>query len=189
LDERGWRRQEDDVADTQVLAEFQERHRRWSDQVERLFMQGAIAVLVLLVLVQTLALHPALRRILNQLEGLEGYAWNREQVWGEDVVIPAAAEGRPAGAVHTLTVVLMNRPAAPEAKLLVGGKEVGRFRQGKLTVPVAPGQPVVVDGTGTAEALVFRVVGAPGLAAPALGQQVTTRGDRQHLGTVRLQRP
>lgn len=91
----------------------------------------------------------------------------------------AAARGR-------VTVVLLSRPAAAEVKLLVAGEAAGDFAQGRVTVAVLPGQEVAVDGRASDVPLTFRVVGADGLAVPALGSQVTTHGDICSLGQARL---
>jgi len=181
------------------VEEYQQTHRRLSDRVERLLMQLVILGLVGLVLVQSMALYPPVRRMINLLEGQDGYALQQDSpVWQQLVerarstltaaneepqpqVVPAGA----AAANLSITVVLMNAPSAPQAKLLVGGKVAGHFEGGTVTCPVQAGQMVAVDGTGTDQELTFRVVAAPGLSQPVLGHEVTTRGNRQNVGMVR----
>lgn len=100
---------------------------------------------------------------------------------------PVAAPAATAAAVRgRVTVVLLSRPAAADVKLLVAGEAAGDFAQGRVTVTVLPGQEVAVDGRETDVPLTFRVVGADGLAVPALGSQVTTHGDIRSLGQARL---
>ncbi|HYG60499.1 MAG TPA: hypothetical protein VD902_20700 [Symbiobacteriaceae bacterium] len=178
------------------LREYQETHRRFSDRVERLVMQLVILGLVGLVLVQSLAISSPVRRIANLMEGEDGYALTQDSPdWGrlvgltgddtaeaeEPQVVPVGAAAK----TTSITVVLMNAPSAPKARLMVGGRVVGTFAEGTVTSRVDPGQMVAVDGTATDEELVFRVVAAPGLSHPPLGHEVTTRGSRQNLGTTR----
>jgi len=152
------------------MQEFEAKHRRLSDRVERVLMQLVILGLVAVVLVQTLAVVPSLRQKLNLLEGTDGYA---------------VAAATPAAKAYKLTVHLDTMRSAPEAKLLVAGKAVASFAEGQATASVEPGQLVAVDGSRYEQALTFRVVAAPGLDSPPLGGEVTTRGDRQSLGVVR----
>lgn len=192
---------EDDEAE---LDGFRQTHQRLSDRVERLVMQVVILGLVALVLVQMLIVNPSIRRIANLMEGTDGVVLTRDPEWlqalkGMVTPVPAVAgrqqtaapPAEPAVAAaaslgeRELRVVLMNSPNA-DAKLLVGGRTAADFSQGSVTVRVKPGQLVVIDGTHTDAKLVFRVVKADGLAAPALGDEVTTEGNRQRLGVARF---
>lgn len=169
---------------------FQETHRSLSDRVERVLMQAVILGLVTLTLVQTLQVVPFIRRQLSITEALEGItyeeflAWLPEREAAEPLGLEAAPVSRMADPL-TLTVVLVSKERAPEARLLLDGQVVGTFAEAALTVAVTPGQQVEVDGTQVPEALTFRVVGASGLASPALGSSVVTRRSREILGEVR----
>lgn len=174
-----WRDEEEQ--EQEEIAEFQDRHRSFADRVERLLMQLVVLGLVLLVLVQAFQLNRFTRLLL--LEGVtagEVAAWSR----------PAAAEERvqtasSMAAPMRLRVVSVTRRTAPGARLLVDGQPAGHFGTGSVAIDVRPGQVLVVDGAGYREPLIFRVVEVSGLADPALGAQVTTRGDQQRLGVVR----
>lgn len=203
---RSKRRSQPVEEDEAELDQFRETHRRLSDRVERLVMQVVILGLVALVLVQMLVVYPPIRRLANLMEGTDAVVLSKDPDWLQalkEMVTPAPAAAttpnqqsqtppaQPAVAAaatpqeRELRVVLMNSPAAG-AKLLVGGRVAGDFSQGSVTVRVKPGQLVVIDGTGTDDRLVFRVVKADGLAAPALGDEITTEGDRQRLGVARF---
>jgi len=174
----------------QAYRRFQDTHRSLADRVERVLMQAVILGLVALTLVQTLQVVPFVRRQLSITEALEGITYEEFLAWlpdraGAEPMNLAAAPASRMEAPFTLTVVLVNQESAPLARLLVDGRVVGTFEEAALTVSVAPGQEVEVDGTQVSEALTFRVVGASGLASPALGSSVVTRGSRQSLGEVR----
>lgn len=188
------RRRPKQADDDAAYAEFQQTHRSLSDRVERLLMQLVILGLVALVLFQGLMVNPMIRRALNLLEGADGVALNQEPVWQEMLRSQAAADdGDPiaipattAATAHSITVMSMTRRSVPEARLLVGGRVAGTFVDGRVTAAVEPGQTVAVDCTRVAQSLKFRVVSSQGLASPALGAEVTTRGDKKSLGVVRL---
>lgn len=171
---------------------FQHTHRTLADRVERFLMQMVILGLVALVLVQTLQVVPFIRRQMSLTEALEGISHEEYLAWlpagsgaasgGEGLALsPVSSERSPL----SLTVVLVSQRSAPGARLLVDGQVAGTFASSALTVAVAQGQLVEVDGSQVAEELTFRVVGAPGLANPALGTSVVTRGNRRSLGEVR----
>jgi len=173
----------------QAYRRFQETHRSLADRVERVLMQAVILGLVTLTLVQTLQVVPFIRRQLSITEALEGITYEEFLAWlpdreGAEPPDLAAAPASRLAAPFTLTVVLVNKPSAPGARLLVDGQVVGTFEEAALTVAVSPGQQVEVDGTQVPEELIFRVVGAAGLESPALGSSVVTRGGRQSLGEV-----
>lgn len=194
------RRRVDRGADEADMAEYRATHRRLSDRVERLIMQVVILGLVGVVLVQTLAVNPDLRRKLNLLEGTDGYllredspVWRSlapgaedKQVVGSRGVASAAAS---VGGRHRLTVLLETTRTAPTVKLFVGGRAVADFAAGKASAEVRAGELIDVDATDDDRELTFRVVVSEGLAAPALGHEVTTRGERKSLGVARKASP
>lgn len=180
-------RDEDNEAGAEV---FRERHQSFSDKVERFLMQLVILGLVGLVLVQTFQVVPAVRRLTNLVEALEGTAWNEVLAWRGDSSLGVAQQesAAPVAGVSrsmTLTVDLVSHRSAPEARLLVDGQSAGTFADGRVSAVVKPGQVVVIDGGAQHLARTFRVIEAAGLTSPSLGTQVTTRGDQQRLGVVR----
>lgn len=75
--------------------------------------------------------------------------------------------------------------AAPRALLLVDDHPAGDFSTGSVTVDVAPGQLLAIDGRAYARPLVFRVAYAgPDLASPSAGARVATLGDIVLVGRV-----
>lgn len=165
-------------------------------------MQLVILGLVAVVLVQALAVNPALRRKLNLLEGTEGYALTEDSSWWQmltadtsgtatrpvtQTATPQVAAASPAAKKYTLTVQLQTRRTAPKAKLLVDGKSVGDFRTGQVTALVEPGDLVAVDGSEYVETLTFRVSVAQGLVSPKLGEDFTTQSNVKTLGVVARQ--
>lgn len=165
-------------------------------------MQVVILGLVGVVLVQTLAVSPDLRRKLNLLEGTDGYVLREDSSWWESLApgtadkqavgAPPAAGGAGAempaasatAAGYRLTVLLETTRSAPRVKLLVGGKPMADFAAGKASAQVRAGELVAIDATKDDRELTFRVVASDGLASPALGHEVTTRGDQQSLGVA-----
>jgi hypothetical protein len=194
------RRRADRGADEADLAEYRAVHGRLSDRVERLIMQLVILGLVGVVLVQTLAVNPDLRRKLNLLEGTDGYVLREDSSWWQSLA-PGAGDRQVAGAGdvagvaasaaerHRLTVLLETTRSAPKVKLLVGGRAVADFATGKVTAEVKAGELVDVDATDDERELTFRVVASDGLSAPVLGHEVTTRGERKALGVARKAAP
>jgi hypothetical protein len=178
--DRPYRRDEDDEDNEADVQAFQGRHRSFSDRLERFLMQLVILGLVGLVLVQTLQVIPGLRRQMSLVDALEGVTPNERSAWS-GASGPATTAAQPL----TVTVVLASQRSAPEALLLVDGKAVGNFAGGSVTATVKPGQVVAVDGTGYSQALIFRVVGALGVATPEIGLTVTTHRNQQRLGDVR----
>lgn len=177
------------------MQEFDATHRRLSDRVERVLMQAVILGLVAVVLVQTLALSPALRAKLNLLEGTDGYALGENLSADQTLVAGTASPEQkqttpqaavtPAATRYRLTVQLDTMRSAPWARLMVDGKAVADFSEGQATAQVMPGDLVAVDGSYYERDLTFHVIAAQGLESPQLGKEVTTRGDRQSLGVVR----
>lgn len=186
-----------DEAEEMELQQWRETHRSLSDRVERFLMQVVILGLVGLVLVQTLLVSPAIRRVANLMEGTEGIAVSADPAWQtvaatrNSALAPAkntepqavAASAKPADL--TITVFLVTKRSEPRARLLVAGRPAGDFTTGSVTAKVAPGQTVAVDGTEVAAALTFRVIGSRDLASPALGSEVTTMANTKELGTVK----
>ena len=189
------RRARTDEAEETELQQWRETHRSLSDRVERFLMQVVILGLVGLVLVQTLMVSPAIRRVANLMEGSEGIAVNADPAWQavatNSTLAPVkntepqavAAGARPAEL--TITVFLVTKRSEPRARLLVAGRSVGDFRTGVVTAKVTPGQVVAVDATEVPESLTFRVIGSRDLASPALGSEVTTIAGKPELGTVK----
>lgn len=179
-----WRDADEEQEETE---EYQDRHRSFADKVERLLMQMVTLGLVALVLVQAFQIN----RFTNRLVAMEGVTLSEVAAWSRTVSDQTVQPVQAVQAVSTtaapmrLRVVLATRRSAPEARLLVNGKAAGDFRTGSVTVDVAPGQVLVIDGSAYPEALTFRVVERTGLDSPALGAVVTTRGDQQRLGVVR----
>lgn len=171
-----WREEEEQ----EEIEEFQDRHRSFSDKVERLLLQLVVLGLVGLALVQALQLYR-----LNGLLATEGVVVAEVKDWSralrEEPVLAASGQVTP----MRVQVMSVTRRNLPGAKLLVDGKPVGDFGTGSVTVDLRPGQVLAVDGAAYPEALGFRVVEATGLAAPSAGTSVTTRGDRQRLGVAR----
>jgi hypothetical protein len=90
-----------------------------------------------------------------------------------------------APATGSLRVTLLSQPRAPRAVLLVNARAVVRFTGPEVTVAVAPGDLVEIDGSAYRQTLTFRVAGlSPDLAAPPVGTLVATRGDIAVLGRV-----
>ncbi|MDB4896944.1 MAG: hypothetical protein JWN15_3206 [Firmicutes bacterium] len=181
--DRPYRRDKDNEDNEADVQAFQGRHRSFSDRLERFVMQLVILGLVGLVLVQTLQVIPGLRRQMSLVDALEGVTPNERSAWSQlfGTSGPATTPAPPL----TVTVVLASQRSAPEATLLVDGKAVGNFAGGSVTANVKPGQVVAVDGTGSSQALIFRVVGALGVASPEIGLTVTTHRNQQRLGDVR----
>lgn len=153
-------------------------------------MQLVVLGLVALVLVQTLQVIPAVRKLSNLVEAMDGVPYGQVTAWqngagtgtAPETMTPVAAT---TAASASVTVQCMTKREAPRADLLVDGKVVGHFSAGSVTAQIAPGQILSVDGSAYSEPLTFRVVAAPGLSSPALGTNVTTRANRQVLGTAR----
>lgn len=183
------------------MMEYRATHRRLSDRVERLIMQVVILGLVGVVLVQTLAVNPDLRRKLNLLEGTDGYVVREDSSWWQSLAPGAGdkqvgsdpsqqvAAASSAAERFRLTVLLETTRSAPRVKLLVGGRAVSDFAAGKATAQVKAGDLVAIDATDDDRELTFRVVVSDGLASPALGHEVTTRGDQKSLGVARKASP
>lgn len=187
------------------LEAFQKRHRGLSDRVERVLMQLVILGLAALALVQTLEMSPAVRRMANLTEGIDGVAVSDEKawaaVWNQPAVSASSQTGttggnqasgqagsavsNPAAGTYTVSVVLMTAPSAPDVSLLVAGRKVATFREVRVDVPVRPGQLLEIDATGHAGALSFRVVKTGGLTTPEPGLQVEAHGNRISLGVAR----
>lgn len=154
-----------------AIEEFQDRHQLLADRVEQFLRRLVILGLIALALAQTFQLNR-----FSRLAALEGVAVAEVADWSRS---GAAAPMR-------IRVASVTQRTAPGARLLVDGTAVGDFRTGSVAVEVRPGQRLAIDGTGLEEPLTFRVVEATGVAAPELGTSVTTTGDRQPLGIVRI---
>ncbi|MFO7173331.1 MAG: hypothetical protein DIU70_010260 [Bacillota bacterium] len=96
---------------------------------------------------------------------------------GNGAAVPASAPLAPA----RISLALLTRARAPEARLLVGNRVAGDFGSGRVEATVRPGETVTLDGTDAPGGLTFRVVAADGFLSHLLGREVTTQGDRQVL--------
>lgn len=87
----------------------------------------------------------------------------------------------------TVTIQCQNYSSLDKAVLLINGEEVGSFHDKQITVKVADGDVLAVDGSFYIHEIVFEVVAASeNVAQPELGQTVTVFGDIRMLGEVRL---
>lgn len=176
-----WRRDEDEQESAGEVERYQRQHRSFADKVERVLLQLVVLGLVALVLVQSLQLN----RFNNWVLALEGVPVGEVTEWTRTMErSKATTVGGSLASELTVTLASVSRPAAPEVKLLADGRTVGNFAKGELTVTVRPGQELVLDGTGIRQDLTFRVVRTSGLQSPALGRNITVRGDRQSLGVA-----
>lgn len=173
---------------------FTGHHRSFADRVERFLMQLITLGLVALVLVQTLQINGQFRRWSSLVEALEGVPWTEVTSWygvasprsGSDLAEASAVPATGQAGQPAVTIALINRREATQARLLIDGQSAGDFGHGRLTAVVRSGQELVLDGSQVSDELQFRVVGASGLASPALGSSFSTQGDRRSLGRVRL---
>lgn len=157
-------------------------------------MQLITLGLVALVLVQTLQINGQFRRWSSLVEALEGVPWTEVTSWygvasprsGSDLAEASAVPATGQAGQPAVTIALINRREATQARLLIDGRSAGDFSHGRLTAVVRSGQELVLDGSQVSDELQFRVVGASGLASPALGSSFSTQGDRRSLGRVRL---
>ncbi|MGE5590883.1 MAG: hypothetical protein ACM3ZA_09760 [Bacillota bacterium] len=159
--------------------EEEEERPTWMRAVEQLLLRLVVLGLVALVLVQ-LWQRGAISQWL-QLSQFEGNALTREQQR------LASGAGVPATAAEplTLTVTLVNADTAPDVRLLVDGREAGRFTSGTLTVAAPAGARLTLEPGGDARLLSFRITALSDRSRqPRLGTQVTTRGTAVELGRV-----
>ncbi len=141
-----------------------------SRKVESLLIEVAVALGVVLLCVQFLLSLPTVRYVMSYVDRLEGVAL--EDPW------------------PSVTVVLLEGEPAGSAYLLVNGRRAAAFALGQVRVRVAPGDLLEVDGTDLEGEGVFEVVETRGgVAAPAPGDRVTTRGGVSSLGRVVLSSP
>lgn len=147
----------------------------------------AVTAIILLLLAQALHLQSAWRPWLSYVERLEGVAY--EPALEFDDVIGAAYLTPGHDAVYSVTVMLIDQPAAPAARLLVNGQPIAGFEEARVTVAVRPGDRLALDARGHPLPLRFRIVHAsPGLASPREGLTVTLRNQQYDLGIVATER-
>lgn len=163
--------------------DFEERFDRFAGRVEGALVRLIVLFLVGLALAQVLLTNDTGRGLLSFVDRLEGLGMGAVSLSGESGERTVPVTG--ASGNETLTVMLVTRSKAPQAALLVDSVAVGDFRDGKVTIPVMPGQLVEIAAEAYREPLTFRVVAASGVREPAPGTEVTTRGDIQTLGRVR----
>lgn len=93
---------------------------------------------------------------------------------------PAAVE------VLTVSLTLVNEPAAPLVALYVNDVAAATFTDAHVTIEVRPGDRLVLAGPGDHRPLIFRITDtSPGLTSPREGTQVTVQGEAAVVGTVR----
>lgn len=162
---------------------FDRRYAAMADRLEGFLFRLVVILLVILAVGQTLLSEDSTRVFLSYADRLEGLPLETVEPWGDET--PAAPAPKPAPSGGNLSVALINRPAAPQAFLLVNGRRVGDFRGGKVEVAVQPGDFVAVDVTAYAEILGFRVVDVGGrILRPAQGLEVYAAGAVESLGPV-----
>ena len=150
----------------------------WLRAVERLFLRLVVPGLVALVLVQVWQ-HGSFGGWL-QFTRFEGKAVSPDQLRAVSGSLPAST----AEPVQ-VTVTLVNLQSAPEARLLVDGREVGRFSGASLTVSAAPGSELRLDPGKDQRTLTFRVTAlSDRTRLPRLGTEATARGAPASLGKV-----
>lgn len=159
---------------------------RWlstAERVEQWLLRAAILCLLVLVVGQVLLTTDA-RTLMSYVYRLEGVAYDPRALVEPEAV--GALYLGPAGEpVRTVTLVLVNRPAAPGLRLLLNGYAVADFSHPTVTVVVHPGDELTLDGRADPESARVRVVDAADLAAPPEGAEFEVRGDVRSLGEVR----
>jgi hypothetical protein len=87
----------------------------------------------------------------------------------------------------TITIQCENYSSLEKAVLLINGKEVGDFRDKKITVKVSSGDVLAIDGSFYVHELIFKVAAtSENVAQPEIGQVIRVCGDIGMLGEVRL---
>ncbi|MHB9146468.1 MAG: hypothetical protein ACYC5Y_14200 [Symbiobacteriia bacterium] len=175
-DTRHW----DERADTRSPDSWEEEERPvWVRTIERAILRVVVLGLAALVLVQ-LWQHGSFAQWL-QFSQFEGKTLTQAQLATAQGGLPATAVG-----ALRLTVTLVNVAAAPEARLLIDGKEAGRFTGASLSVPVAAGSTIAIDPGTDRRSLTFRVTALSDRnRLPRLGTEVTVSGKTVPLGEVR----
>lgn len=157
-------------------------HTGWAARLESWLLRLTIICLLLLLVVQGAAFDDATGLYFGYGDWLEGLGPTGQ---GYDQI--AAAFMSPDGAeVLTVSIMLVNRPDAPEARLTINGVTAATFGEPHVTIEVRPGDELWLHGGPTGdEPLVFRVVDAtPGLQSPREGTQVVLQEGSVLLGRV-----
>lgn len=142
----------------------------WAARLESWLLRLAIISLLLLVVIRGAAYNDEIGLYFGYGHWLEGVD---PALRGDDPA--AAAYLSPAGAeVLTVSIMLVNRPAAPEARLAINGVTAATFADPHVTIQVRAGDELWLHGGSPGDGpLVFRVVdAAPGLGWPREGTQV-----------------
>lgn len=158
---------------------------RWpaaAERAERLLLRAAVLFLLALVVGQVLLATDA-RTLISYVYRLEGVAYDPRAL-GEPEAVGALYLGPAGEPVRTVTLALVDRPAAPGLRVLLNGYAVADFSRPSVTVVVYPGDELALDGRAEPEAVRVRVVDAAELVAPAEGIEVEVRGDLRSLGRV-----
>ena len=160
----------------------------WMRAVESFFLRLVVLGLVALVLVQLWQRGSVGQWLqLSQFEGNILTPEQRQVASGTSESPASDGTGLPATAAEPLlvTVTLVNAAAAPEARILVGGAEAGRFNAATVTVAAPTGAQLRIDPGKDARQLTFRITALSERdRLPRLGTQVTTRGSAVVLGQV-----
>ncbi|MGE5371431.1 MAG: hypothetical protein ACM3QZ_05510 [Solirubrobacterales bacterium] len=151
--------------------------------VERLAVRIAICGMVMLVLVQGMMTNDRLRYYLSAEARLEGQPVelpraSREQTRVSSV--PALAPG-----MGTITIALVDYSALSNARLLLNGKEMGRFTQSSMQLYVTSGDLIEIDTTGYSAPVQLRITQASSnLTFPTKGDRFVSQGGRISVGRV-----
>lgn len=154
----------------------------WWTRLETWLLRLTIISLLLLVVAQGAAYDNATGLYFGYGHWLEGL-----EAAGDGNDPTAAAFLSPAGAeVLTVSIMLVNRPGAPQARLAINGVTAALFEEPHVTIEVRPGDELWLhDDSQEDEPLVFRVVDVtPGLRSPREGTQVILGEGSVSLGRV-----
>ncbi len=160
--------------------EFEDGFERFVRRVERVLLRLVILSLVLLVGGQVLLADPDMAVFLSTVDRLEG-----RLVLGQPEEAAAPAGAVQARILGTVTVMVVDRPSAPEAVLLLNGERVGDFAEGLVTVEVRAGDELAVQLPEGYQRTRFRVVGVTGMVAmPRPGREAVGSSGILPLGRV-----
>lgn len=171
---------------------FDGRLASFARRLEGFLFRVVVACLVVLAVSQSLMTSEASRVFLSYTEQLEGLDYRRQAPSPESPAAGPQPPGeKPPGEKEavlegrTITLILVNRPAAPEAAVLVNGRSVGRFDRDRLTLEVREGDFVQVDLTTYREIVGIRVIQVgERVLYPKVGTEVYASGVVKSLGPV-----
>ena len=154
-------------------------------------MKRIEGVLILTVVVGLFAIIGS--QALHSFNPVDFYAGIAEKLEGEPVNFydefpeTRVTSGQYHSVFATVTVQVENFSSLEKAVLVVNGEEVADFREKQVTIKVAPGDILAVDGSFYTHEIVFRVVAASqNVSQPEIGQTVKVEGDVVILCEVRL---